>query len=89
MSNSDIEFDTWGIQSLIDCYFPKHNVGVPLGYWKDNNDVMYKISEMPDNYLKNVINFLKDKDFIDKEEHIKVMKEELEERLKDRYGFYI
>lgn len=81
--NNEYEFD------FDDSFFNIHEerITTPVGTWKDYNGNVWAVNNMSDRYIINVINFLKGSDYINKKEHIEYMENELDERLKIRYGF--
>ena len=56
--------------------------------WKDKNGKIWKVKDMSDRYLLNVIRYLEKSNYYNKKEHIDFMNNEIEERLKNRYGFF-
>ena len=56
--------------------------------WIDSKGIEYFISDLNDRYLYNILNFLRKSDYENKDEHISYIENELDERLKIKYGFY-
>lgn len=81
--NNEYEFDF--DDSFFNIY--EERITTPVGTWKDRNGNVWAVKDMSDRYIINVINFLKGSDYINKSEYIKYMEDELDERLKIRYGF--
>lgn len=81
--NNKYEFDF--DDSFFNMY--EERITIPVGTWKDCNGNVWAVKDMSDRYIINVINFLKGSDYINKKEYIKYMEDELDERLKIRYGF--
>ena len=81
--NNEYEFDF--DDSFFNIY--EERITTPVGTWKDHNGNVWAVKDMSDRYIINVINFLKGSDYINKSEYIKYMEDELDERLKIRYGF--
>lgn len=55
--------------------------------WIDSKGIEHFISDLNDRYLYNILNFLRKSDYENKDEHILYIENELDERLKIKYGF--
>lgn len=85
MNNDNNEYEFDFDDSFFNTY--EEHINFPIGTWKDYRGNIYKVEDMSDRYIINVIKFLKSSDYINKDEYIEYMENELDKRLKIRYGF--